>query len=779
MAAGIEISTQLQFIGVVVVAALTFGAIAQRIGLSSSIGYILAGLVLGPLGISFLDSSSSIAALFSELGLTLLLFYLGLEMTLSKFRRVGAVATLLAFIQMLVAFVLGFSVAKFFGFGDLEAIIIGSLLPMASTVMTVRFLLDKGIVHTFESKMALSILIVEDFAGILVLVFLNSLSSQQSLNSAVFTGLLFVVAAYYVVDLVSRHVLGILKNLGQTDKMALYAIGVGVIVSFVSDQLGLSSVLGAYFAGFALSESKFGEDIKREVGFFREFFILFFFVSFGVGAILPSSPEILVMLAVLLVVNLAANVIALGVFGTALGFNPQSAVSMGIMLGAVGEFSLIIAGSAKVLSEKGVAGVELSNAGDLMALAFLMTIFSAFLLPIAYSRARQITGWFLNIYPSKARRVVSVVGRKMHVLDSLSKNKVFHSVHARTLRSLLVNFVIVFSIVYIASLQEAQFTVSWIPFLPNFVTFGMILLPFVLWPLYHAVNDLKFLARTVSSSFVENAFPSLSKSFEIKNKIADIFSGIVLVLLGFVASVWTYYYVGASVLLVLPVLYTIVTMMYLSTTFFGLMEHYESVEVMLSTEDLARNKRVSELSREFNDHARHLRNLHVERMRVREEMETALRNDDVERARVILSKFKKTETRQIFSLLSADSIVRAVPPATLAKYPKYARKFLKFSAKGAFKKYVQRHDLNKNELKVLGQFQHEHEKIQRDYTAFDKIRHYLSSKKKRKKKAKAGYRRKRKFSPLEAHLRFREAEFANKLRVLPSNRKLLRLEKRQ
>ncbi|MFA6048592.1 MAG: cation:proton antiporter [Candidatus Micrarchaeia archaeon] len=728
----LSVTVQLQVIGIVVLAALLLGALATRLGLSSSVGYIIAGVFLGPLGAGFFDTHSIVAALFSELGITLLLFYLGLEMSLSKFRETGAVATLLAFVQMLFAFVAGFFVAKMFGFPDLEAVVIASLLPMASTVMAVKFMIDRGIIHTLESRIAVSVLIVEDFAGILVLVFLNSLSSQQSVNIAVLNGILFVIAAYYVVENLSKHVLNILSSVGHEDKMALYAIGIGVMVSFVGDRLGLSTVLGAYFAGFALSESQFGERIKKEVGFFREFFILFFFVSFGAAATMPSSSAIFLLLLALVAAYIIVMTVSFGVMGTALGFSPASAVTMGLTLAAIGEFSLIIAGSAKALADSGTLAAQLPHAGDILSLAFLLTLSTSLVMPFLFARSEAITRIFFSIYPQSARTAMAEIGRGMHAVEALgAKGKMFSSYYARTLRSLATNIVIVVSIVYIASLKQLDFSLPWLPLVPSYVTMGMLLLPLIIWPLYRIVNELKILAGTVSSTVVDRAIPALRKAREIERRVSEIFTGLVLSIAGFGVSVFTFFAFGPSVILLAPALYTVISLMFLSKSFYSLMEHYETIESSIAAESALKNRRLQSLSHEFNEHSRVLRDLHVQRMAARDEIQRAIKDEDVERARYLLTKFKRNEARQVAQLLSEEDVFRVLPASTLSRYPVYpaSRKLPRFSAKAAFRDYLGRHALNKHELAALQASRARREKIQREYGALQKIKQYLARKK--------------------------------------------------
>ncbi|MBI5036365.1 cation:proton antiporter [Candidatus Micrarchaeota archaeon] len=319
-------------VGIIAIVALLVGLVLSRLGFASSVGFIIAGVLLGPLGLGLLQPGEGLAEVFGEIGLLILLFYLGLELSVESFKKTGSVALVMVFVESVVAFATGFAISKFFGFTDLQALVVGAMLPFASTAIVVKFLMDNNIMDWFESKIAISSLVIEDFVAILMLVALSSISAAKSLNVLVLNALFFVVAMFFVVRKVSKHALALLDKLGHSDKMALYAIGVGIVVGYFGELLGISSALGAYFAGFALAETKYGERIKKELGLFREFFILFFFVSFGVTVTMPSSPSMYWLLGALVVAYIVSKVIAYGIFGTALGFKPKAAMTTGLLM---------------------------------------------------------------------------------------------------------------------------------------------------------------------------------------------------------------------------------------------------------------------------------------------------------------------------------------------------------------------------------------------------------------------------------------------------------------
>jgi len=246
-------------IGVIVLAALFFGILASRLRLPTSVGYILAGFLLGPQVFRFLTPSEGIAQLFGEIGLLLLLFYLGLELSVKKFKESGGFAVIMSMIEMALPFIFAFLVALAFGFGFVESLIIGAMLTATSTVMVSKFMLERRIEKEPESRLAISILVVEDFFAILVLAFLFSISNAVSFKLTLLNGVLFVVAMLFAVSRVTRFVSRFFERHGKTSVMTLFALGVGILVAYFSSYLGLTIALGAYFAGFALTETPFGE----------------------------------------------------------------------------------------------------------------------------------------------------------------------------------------------------------------------------------------------------------------------------------------------------------------------------------------------------------------------------------------------------------------------------------------------------------------------------------------------------------------------------------------
>ncbi|MBI5884938.1 superoxide dismutase, Ni, partial [archaeon] len=377
----------------------------KKLGQNEVIGFILAGFLLGPFLLNFLHPTDPLVGGFAELGLFVLLFYLGIELSLKEFLGTGSSIFGLAFIDMALTTGLGVLVMLLLGKSLLFAIVVGIMMFSTSTAIVAKFIIDKGLLQNFAAKLSLSILILQDFLGILLLVLVTSLSAEAaSVTDLVIAALVFAVTAFYAVYHLSRIVEKWMKanNFGHTE-ITLYALGVGLVVATLGSVLGLSTAIGAYFAGFALSETDSGRRIKNDVGFLRDFFLVFFFVGFGTtlfydaaanAVVFPSLGELLfiVGLASLLgFIAMAAHSLSTRVFGGLFGLNDEDSSLSAILLSPLGEFVVIIATVT--------AGVFVAGEAQLLRpLAFLLILITVIVFQPAYN-ARKLHQKLFGLLP--------------------------------------------------------------------------------------------------------------------------------------------------------------------------------------------------------------------------------------------------------------------------------------------------------------------------------------------------------------------------------------------
>jgi CPA2 family monovalent cation:H+ antiporter-2 len=680
-------------VGAVVLVALVLGALFGRLRLSTAVGYILAGVLLGPLGLHYLVPGQGLAPAFGKLGLLMLLFYLGLELSLKRLRETGAVASLLAFLEMVVAFAVGFAVAKLFGLGDLESLVIAAMLPATSTVHAVDFILERGLRVKPEARLAESALVLQDFAAILVVVFLSALGAHRALNVAALNALLFVVAAFFLVSQVSKRVLAFLESIGQSDKMALYAIGVGIGVAYFGVFLGLEAGIGAYFAGFALAETIYGERIKRELRFLREFFILFFFVSFGAElfvdpasglVLLPGGGQLAFLAALalaLLATYVLAKVLAYAAFGTALGLSGESALTVGALMMPIGEFALIIAAAARPLLAPEVYQVVFS-------LAFVLVLATAVATPLLYARVHSLAGLFARFYPPLLQRTMRNGAARLAGVEALLHDRVLHTEWWRTARSLFLNLLLAISIVYLSNVIRVEVVLPLLPFVPASIGIGALILPLVAWPVYRIIVELRFLTHAVAERFFAAAFPLLARRHSLEHQVSEVFTGLLLTAVGVFASAGVYYaFPQDRLFLLLPVLYTLLSLMFFSKALYGSLEEFAVAEATLAAGEgpLAGDPRLRRLSLEFNERARRFQQLHLDRTLAREQIQEALLGGDVERARRLLFDFRQREAQHAAHLAGRPSPALGRPSRPRAPAPRESLEALLFAGAAARK----------------------------------------------------------------------------------------------
>jgi CPA2 family monovalent cation:H+ antiporter-2 len=372
-------------IGIIMVLAIVLSFLVKKSGQNAVLGYIIAGFLLGPLLVNFLSPKDPMVAGFGELGLFILLFYLGLEMSLKDFLKAGSTSFGLAIIDMIASTGIGLVIATISGFSLLFSIIVGMMAFSTSTAVVAKFALDKGLIQNSAAKLAISILILQDFLGIVVLVFLTSFSKNSG-DTGISLGIaaiVFAVSAFFAVSKVSKIVEEWLSSngFGHTE-VTLFALGLGLIVATVGTLLGLSMALGAYFAGFALAETKSGDKIKKDVEFLRDFMLVFFFVAFGTTLFfssvtssiqLPAFTTLLFLFAVAAAVAVGAilaHSIVTHLFGAKFGLTREDCTLVAILLVPLGEFVIIIATSAVPV----LTGVESTLISPIAFMLILITV---------------------------------------------------------------------------------------------------------------------------------------------------------------------------------------------------------------------------------------------------------------------------------------------------------------------------------------------------------------------------------------------------------------------
>jgi CPA2 family monovalent cation:H+ antiporter-2 len=330
------------------VAAFIGGLIARRIGLPTIVGYLLAGVAIGPFTPGFVGDVQTISEL-AELGVIFMMFGVGLHFSFRDLWAVRDMAIPGALLQILTSSILGFGLTQLWGWPVSAGIVLGMSISTASTVVLLRGLMDNGLLNTDHGRVAIGWLVLEDLACVLILVLMpalfgpaegNSLGSvgKALLGAIVFIGLMMFAGARFTPWLLIRITRTRSRELFI---LAVVTIALGTAVGS-AELFGVSLALGAFLAGVVIGDSAISHQVGAEVLPFRETFAVLFFVSVGmlvnIGYLIANAGHVLALVALIVI---GKSVITL-LLGTLFPRPARTAIVVAAGLSQIGEFSFIV-----------------------------------------------------------------------------------------------------------------------------------------------------------------------------------------------------------------------------------------------------------------------------------------------------------------------------------------------------------------------------------------------------------------------------------------------------
>ncbi|MBK7422592.1 MAG: Kef family K(+) transporter [Propionivibrio sp.] len=373
-------------------AALVFGFIAERMKVPALVGYLLAGVLIGPATPGFV-ADVHLASQLSEIGIMLLMFGVGLHFSLKDLLTVRRIAVPGALVQMAVATLLGMFTAWCWGWSPGSALIFGLALSCASTVVLLKSLESLGQLDTMNGRIAIGWLVVQDLSAVLVLVLLPPLVAVlggskdhvadasalwMSIGQILLQVSVFIVLMLVVGRRVLPWVLWQVARTGSRELFTLSVVATAIGIAFGASSLfSVSFALGAFFAGTVMRESEFSHRAAQESLPLRDAFSVLFFVSVGMlfdPAILVDEP--LRVLGVLVIIIFGNSLAALSLV-IALRYPLNTALTVAASLGQIGEFSIILAGLGLSLGLLSTEGMNLVLAGVLISIALNSFLFTA------------------------------------------------------------------------------------------------------------------------------------------------------------------------------------------------------------------------------------------------------------------------------------------------------------------------------------------------------------------------------------------------------------------
>lgn len=345
----------------------------------SIIAYILTGVVVGPLGYYRLQQGDTFSAL-AQIGITLLLFMVGLQLDIAQLKRLGKTALLVALGQIVFTTGIGYLILRGIGMSQITALYLAPALTFSSTIIVVKLLGEKKDMQSLYGKLVVGIFLTQDFVAILILIALSSMGSAnggfysslplwQSIVMALVRGLILVLSVWWLSAKVFPKVL---QFVGNNDELMLvlslaWALG---LASFVSlPIMGFSLEIGGFLAGLSLARSGVHYEISGKIKPIRDFFIIIFFIVLGSGLVLDNlaslSGQALWLSLFVLIGNPLIVMVLLGLSG----YKPRTGFLTGVTVAQISEFSLILVTSGYQLGHLQKADVALMTMVAIITIA--------------------------------------------------------------------------------------------------------------------------------------------------------------------------------------------------------------------------------------------------------------------------------------------------------------------------------------------------------------------------------------------------------------------------
>jgi Kef-type K+ transport system membrane component KefB len=338
----------LRSLGLMIIAAVVLLWSTRRLRIPSIVIYILAGLLLGP--IAGVLAITHVVEIIAEVGIALLLFLVGLELSLDKIRDVGRVAVLAGLGQVVFTAAGGFALAMALGFDPMASIFLATALTFSSTVVVVKLLDQKGELNALYGRIAVGIFLVQDLVVIVVLTFLSGLGSPDELAlgpvlmgvGGAFGGMALLLAiALLAARFVLPPVFGWVAS--SSEAMFIWSLCWCFALVFLAEVLQLSLEIGAFLAGLSLAQLPYNEELRRRVHPLMSFFIAIFFITLGVRMELGAALTHAGAAAAFSLFVLIGNPFIFMWIIARLGYSERTSFMTSVTVAQISEFSFIFA----------------------------------------------------------------------------------------------------------------------------------------------------------------------------------------------------------------------------------------------------------------------------------------------------------------------------------------------------------------------------------------------------------------------------------------------------
>jgi K+:H+ antiporter len=396
----IEIINILQDFAIIMIIAAVMTVISWKLKQPLILGYIGAGIIIGPHTPPFnLISNTDILNLFSEIGIILLLFTVGMEFPIQKLRNIGKKATIITVVEQIGTLIAGYFAGQALGFSFYNSLFMAVALSVSSTVIIMKMLEDLKILREGSSYLTLGILIIEDVVVLSIFAILQSTSISGTVSITevlipIGLTIAFIAAVLIIGSKTIPRLVDFVAKTNQSDVLVVAVLGLAFGFAYISNLLGISVAVGAFFAGVLIAESKSHAVTSILTTPIRDMFVAIFFVSVGALMDVNLIPVFIIPSLVLIGITSLSKFAIVFLSSRSQGFSKKIAFQTGISLSSSrgGEMSLIVA--------KG--GIDIGVASSfILPIVGTITIISTFLSPYLIKLGLRISEKFKDSQTEK------------------------------------------------------------------------------------------------------------------------------------------------------------------------------------------------------------------------------------------------------------------------------------------------------------------------------------------------------------------------------------------
>jgi CPA2 family monovalent cation:H+ antiporter-2 len=544
-------------LAVILAAAAAIVLVFHKLRLPLVVGYLFAGMLMGPLAPTF-GYVSDVEAIttIADLGVILLIFTIGLEFNLKKLRMLGLRILLIGTLEVFLMFIIGYWAAILLGWRFIEAVYLGAIISIAGTTVVVKSLIDAKKLNTEQGQLVVGILIIEDLAVVILLTILSGLSGAGGISAADILLTVGRMVLFAFVSIASGVVLvprlvDYVARAKVRELLVITILGLCFGMALFSAILGFTPAVGAFVMGVLVAEARRSRDVLESIEPLRDLFIALFFISMGMLIDLTSFLSYIVIALVLTLVFILSKATVVSLTSALLGTGGRTSIRVGISMLALGEFSLLIA----KLGQQDLGVVR----DFLYPVTATMIIVTALLVPYTIRASDSISMALFKRLPLWMREYALFLPRWS---DWASRSMRRATKASSAVREDVITFLVGIALVaFVGSaawlVYVFQVELSQATGLPSEYLLAGAGIAFVIgsfWPFTRVLRSLGHLMRVTTGAMVEASPSARAVGFQTIHKVLlMVISAVVLLVGGLTASILL-----ASLVTVSPLLLVVI-----------------------------------------------------------------------------------------------------------------------------------------------------------------------------------------------------------------------------